>query len=182
MAKQTIALGTAPTGVGGDTPRSAFSKAQQNFDEIYTVLGGTTLTAAGVRSALGLSVLGSVSQSGGIPTGALMEYVSNSAGEAWKFASGLMICISTVSRTTTLGTAFGAMFYPGAASSGPTTPATFVGTPYNSLVISGGGNLSTSAPTGAIPAGSYQNFYHMAPISSPAATFTYSYLAIGRWF
>lgn len=35
MAKQTIALGTSPTGVGGDTPRSAFTKAQANFDELY---------------------------------------------------------------------------------------------------------------------------------------------------
>ncbi|CAI8712712.1 pyocin knob domain-containing protein [Pseudomonas sp. IT-P291] len=35
MAKQTIALGTAPTGVGGDTPRSAFTKIQANFDELY---------------------------------------------------------------------------------------------------------------------------------------------------
>jgi len=35
MSKQTIQLGTAPTGVGGDTPRSAFQKAQSNFDELY---------------------------------------------------------------------------------------------------------------------------------------------------
>ncbi|KJH75633.1 hypothetical protein [Pseudomonas sp. ES3-33] len=35
MAKQTILLGAAPTGVGGDTPRTAFTKAQQNFDELY---------------------------------------------------------------------------------------------------------------------------------------------------
>jgi hypothetical protein len=35
MAKQTINLGTAPTGAGGDTPRSAFVKAQANFDELY---------------------------------------------------------------------------------------------------------------------------------------------------
>jgi len=41
MSKQVINLGTAPTGVGGDTPRSAFTKAQSNFDEIYTALGGS---------------------------------------------------------------------------------------------------------------------------------------------
>lgn len=144
----------------------------------YTLANGKPLKFSYDRS----NSVGTVSQISGVPTGGLMEYVSNSAGEAWKFANGLMICVTTVSRTITLGTAFGAMFYPGAASSGPSTPATFVGTPYNSLVISGGGNLSTSAPTGSIPSGSYQNFYHMAPISSPAASFTYSYLAIGRWY
>lgn len=35
MAKQTINLGTAPTGAGGDTNRAAFVKAQANFDELY---------------------------------------------------------------------------------------------------------------------------------------------------
>ncbi|MGO0633168.1 hypothetical protein ACTORR_24600 [Pseudomonas sp. SAR267] len=39
MAKQTINLGTAPTGVGGDTPRSANTKVNQNFDEVYQLLG-----------------------------------------------------------------------------------------------------------------------------------------------
>lgn len=47
MSKQTINLGTAPTGVGGDTPRSAFTKAQSNFDELYAFLG-----ASGSPSAL----------------------------------------------------------------------------------------------------------------------------------
>ena len=163
LSALATALSVAQGGTGGNTPALARS-------------------GLGLGSAAVAAILGAVSQSGGAPTGALMEYTSNSAGEAWKFANGLMVCVTTSVRTITLGTAFGAMFYPGAASSGPTTPATFVGTPYNSLVISGGGNLSVSAPTGAIPAGSYQNFYHMAPISSPAASFTYSYLAIGRWY
>lgn len=39
MAKQTINLGTAPTGAGGDTNRSAFAKAQANFDELYATGG-----------------------------------------------------------------------------------------------------------------------------------------------
>ena len=39
MAKQTINLGTAPSGVGGDTPRSAFTKTQANFDELYGKVG-----------------------------------------------------------------------------------------------------------------------------------------------
>ncbi|WP_156334287.1 hypothetical protein [Pseudomonas thivervalensis] len=46
MSKQTINLGTPPTGVGGDTPRSAFTKTQTNFDEIYAFLGAAGSPAA----------------------------------------------------------------------------------------------------------------------------------------
>lgn len=46
MSKQNINLGTAPTGQGGDTPRSAFTKTMANFNEIYAALGGDTLPAA----------------------------------------------------------------------------------------------------------------------------------------
>ncbi|MDF9616162.1 tail fiber assembly protein [Pseudomonas entomophila] len=68
MAKQTINLGSAPTGAGGDTQRGAFARTQANFDELYAALGGDSLppalpvarggtgaqTAAAARTALGL--------------------------------------------------------------------------------------------------------------------------------
>lgn len=41
MAKQTINLGVAPTGQGGDTPRSANVKIGANFDELYGALGAS---------------------------------------------------------------------------------------------------------------------------------------------
>ncbi|UUT22171.1 hypothetical protein [Pseudomonas sp. T8] len=40
MTKQVIQLGTPPTGVGGDTPRSANMKINGNFDEVYAALEG----------------------------------------------------------------------------------------------------------------------------------------------
>ncbi|MGY5394566.1 phage tail fiber protein [Acinetobacter sp. NigerLNRRAM0016] len=48
MTKQTVSLGTAPTGAGGDTFRSAASKLQANDNELYAALGGAsgTLPAA----------------------------------------------------------------------------------------------------------------------------------------
>ena len=39
MAKQTWSPGTAPTGVGGDTPYSANNKHQSNADELYAHCG-----------------------------------------------------------------------------------------------------------------------------------------------
>lgn len=46
MARQNIELGTAPTGVGGDTPRSANVKINEMTTELYTALGGSPLPAA----------------------------------------------------------------------------------------------------------------------------------------
>lgn len=40
MAKQSINLGTQPSGVGGDTARSANVKINANFDELYLVANG----------------------------------------------------------------------------------------------------------------------------------------------
>lgn len=39
MAIQTVNLGTAPTGAGGDTFRSTGAKINENFGEIYSKLG-----------------------------------------------------------------------------------------------------------------------------------------------
>lgn len=58
--------------------------------------GGTTQAAA--RSGLGLKaaavadILGTVSQSGGTPTGAILETGSNANGTYFKFANGGLVC------------------------------------------------------------------------------------------
>jgi len=44
MAKQTINIGSAANDGTGDPLRSAFDKINDNFDEVYTELGGTTLS------------------------------------------------------------------------------------------------------------------------------------------
>lgn len=61
--------------------------------------GGTgATTAAGARAALGLKsaaaadILGTVSQVGGVPSGAIIENGSNANGRYTKFADGTMIC------------------------------------------------------------------------------------------
>lgn len=42
--QQQINLGTPPSGVGGDSYRTSFTKVNQNFTEIYTVLGPSALS------------------------------------------------------------------------------------------------------------------------------------------
>lgn len=56
MAKQTIGLGTAPAGTDGDTVRSAFTKANANFDELYTrAQGKLTKSIAGGAGTVALT-------------------------------------------------------------------------------------------------------------------------------
>jgi len=208
MSKQVINLGTAPTGVGGDTPRSAFTKSQANFDELYdsmvlkaakgansdiTSLTGLTtalsvaqggtgvvttaalLTALQAAGAYGRSNgVGTVSQSGGIPTGAIVETNTTAAGTYTKYLDGTMICrgspgsIDQTVANTAYATTFG-------------LPATFVGT---YTVISNITSVNVSnvfsgysravQVTGAT--------YQIIQSWSVVQTYAYSIIAIGRWY
>lgn len=166
LSALTTALSVTQGGTGGNTPALARS-------------------GLGLGSAAVAAILGAVSQSGGTPTGALMEYVSNSAGEAWKFACGLVIMITTGVRSIVVGTAVGtasAMYYPGAPSSGSNRPVSVVGTAFDWLTIDGGAGLNFAVPVGSPPTGTYRQFYHLSLTPNTAQNYTYSYLSIGRWF
>lgn len=76
MTKQVVNLGVAPTGQGGDTPRSANVKIAANFDELYAAFGASGspqalpaalpvakggtggTTAAAAKTALGIGDVG----------------------------------------------------------------------------------------------------------------------------
>ncbi len=54
MAKQTIALGAAPNDGTGDALRTAFDKANDNFDELYGgAMPGATPASAGAAGVAG---------------------------------------------------------------------------------------------------------------------------------
>lgn len=59
------------------------------------------------------NILGAVSQSGGIPTGAIIERGSNANGEYTKFANGLMLCTLTTSFGNNVNTAIGGVYKSG---------------------------------------------------------------------
>lgn len=127
---------------------------------------------------LNTNIVGTVSQSGGIPTGAIIETGSNANGTYTKFADGTMICrhlVATASiACTTADTVFGfkspnqTWTYPAALTSlvsyqisGLNTPVTFATTV---------GNNTTA-----------QYVWHSA--GSSAATTRYAGLLVtGRWY
>jgi len=147
--------------------------------------GGTTPDAA--RNGLGLgaaavaAILGTVSQSGGIPTGSIIERGSNANGEYVKFADGLLIC--TRSENTTKGpfVANGNVF---TVAMGPVAmPATFASTPRISIeIVSGGTHMTWPAGMGAAGVSAWGGFYFVDSIARAATSYNIHYLAIGRWF
>ncbi|WP_110947367.1 phage tail protein [Pseudomonas bohemica] len=150
--------------------------------EARTLLAATTKAAQ--RSSLGLgsaavaAILGTVSQSGGTPTGSIMERGSTSNGWYYKFASGLMICYGTSAAIGT-DTAFGSLYYSAATTF--IFPATFTEVPQvlgftkNSVnFFSWAVNEGTGPTTGQVS---------LRIVSgSSAATAQLQYVAIGRWY
>ncbi|QYX54354.1 phage tail protein [Pseudomonas sp. S07E 245] len=154
----TTALSIAQGGTGGTTPAAARSALQ--------------LKAAAVAD-----VVGSVSQSGGISTGAIIERGSSANGEYVKLADGTLVTWGTRAGMTTAGS--GGQIttpHPIAFASAPVTfgmltsgGASFLLYPYDSGVSTTNMSfLYRTAAGSATPAGSVVPLFY--------------FLSIGRWY
>ncbi|MGZ0479151.1 hypothetical protein ACTM4V_17220 [Citrobacter freundii] len=133
-------------------------------------------------SAAARDTIGTVSQSGGVPTGAIIERGSNSNGEYTKFADGTLICWFTRSAESTANNSSGGttnLYF--SSEVGLTFPATFVGitpTVTPSATLSSGGTSSWPSVRGRSLTGT-----SLALISNVQNAAAYlGYTAIGRWF
>lgn len=119
------------------------------------------------------NLLGTVSQTGGVPTGAVIEQGSNAQGSYVRFADGTQICTADV--TTDINTANGSLFWSGAISH--TFPIPFTANPASSGSLQSDANGWVNGRAGSASAWSFAAF-------APSATTgeTVSLLAVGRWF
>lgn len=133
-------------------------------------------------SAAARDTIGTVSQSGGVPTGAIIERGANSNGEYTKFADGTLICwftrsVESVANNFSGGTTN--LYF--SSEVGLTFPATFVGitpTVTSSAPLSSGGTSSWPSVRGSSLTGT-----SLALISNVQNAAAYlGYTAIGRWF
>lgn len=149
--------------------------------------GATTAEDACTNLGLGKSavadILGSVSQSGGVPTGAIIEKGSNSNGEYTKFADGTLICRRVIT-TADVNTNINVPDNLGGYRGGQTLiafPATFSGQPV------GCGDVVNN-PDGArcnVTAGNTSVWtvgLHTINSGNVGTTYAINLLAIGRWF
>jgi hypothetical protein len=123
------------------------------------------------------SIVGSVSQSGGIPTGSAFERGSNASGEYVKFADGTLICWAE----KTVNIACSTAMVGGFRSSGTawTYPAAFSAAPV--LMGAPGDVVSVNVLTGT--AGLSSTTFAFSTFSTQSAADRVARLfAIGRWF
>ncbi|KQQ70930.1 hypothetical protein ASF70_18985 [Rhizobium sp. Leaf321] len=139
---------------------------------------GKFIRSTGANTAVMQDIVGTVSQSGGIPTGAIVERGSNANGEYVRFADGTQICTyNAVFSITT--TALGSIFRDNASVGAWSFPASFATAP--AVMTS-----SNSAVTWTGLASASATQLNAAPVFSATALSGSSvriyFQAIGRWF
>ncbi len=130
MTQQHFDPGALPNGVGGDTNRTAHTKWESNFNELYSDpnIGASALredldaldSAAYKRS----NVLDPVGISSGVPTGGIINSDSNKT--YIKFADGTLIQRGVHTTAMPTGISGWAVTYPISFSGLPTVTAEFV--------------------------------------------------------
>lgn len=167
-------------------------------DTVPVTLGGTgAATAAGARTSLGLgsaavrpalgstgalysrdSILGAVSQSSGVPTGAVIQRGSNANGEFVRFADGTQVCWAERALTVTT-TAAGGIHVDGAPANGLWAyPATFSSPPNTHCNARHGGmwaNALVATPNSVTS-------IVMSTVARSSVAVNVAFTAIGRWF
>ena len=153
-------------------------------DFLPVALGGTGgTTAAAARSNLGLgsaavaAIVGTVSQSGGVPTGAILQSGINANGEFTRYACGRQICsvyIVQASRSVNVSpVSLGSWEFPAAFST----------IPFGIIRHSGGSSPYVRVDIEGITTSRADALY-MAATNGGTVTLvpTLHLLAIGRWF
>lgn len=149
------------TSFGGDGSPSALRKFSRSF--------GASGWTPWVEMFHQGRIVGTVSQSGGVPTGAVIERGSNANGEYVRFADGLQICTALVSTSDVADTVW-------------TFPASFSTTGGLTPLISGA--QSTTARTAGINAltTTTATFNLLVAATNARVATSVRVAAIGRWF
>lgn len=122
------------------------------------------------------NLLGTVSQSGGVPTGRVIERGANANGEYVRFADGTQICTRTNLSAANANTAVGSLFR--SADLTWIYPAGFVAAP---VVAGDADDADCWMATAGAPGAGAAALRVIAAVTKPAAL-TLRAVATGRWF
>ncbi|MFK4062963.1 hypothetical protein [Brucella anthropi] len=145
-----------------------------------TGTNGNIPVMTGAGTVASRPIVGTVSQSGGVPTGAIVEYGGTAVQGYVRFAGGLQICWADTSNIPVSNSAVGNIFRGDTTNMGA-TPAAFAAVP---MVIVGG---TGSAGGGWTAQEVYQTASNWGAFSVRSATSVgttarYFLVAIGRWY
>ncbi|WP_244176313.1 phage tail protein [Pseudomonas grimontii] len=166
-------------------PKLAALGTTGNYDILPVEKGGTGNTNGTAQKLAAAGIVGTVSQAGGQPTGAIIERGSNANGQYVKFADGTMICTRTTTFTSTInalvggqGSVYGSSGVPSAAM-----PATFIAIPAVEIDVTTSAAF-TGWTGGKSPASisSWGTLMLLEAFARASQTYTIQYTAIGRWF
>lgn len=124
------------------------------------------------------NVLGTVSQSGGIPSGAMIENGTNANGAYVRFADGTQICWRTAAAGTT-SSAAGSLFMSPTNASG-NWAAAFVSAPAATAITSGSSGAQCWCGDLATTTSGFSGLRIFSVINTASANV--QIIAIGRWF
>jgi hypothetical protein len=124
------------------------------------------------------NILGLVSQTGGVPTGAIIERGSNANGDYTKFADGTLICLHTITYASDTSALGSALF--GSASFQWDFPATFLSTDNSVMTATHNGTLNAWLPA-KMQTTTYGQF-RMISTTSLTGERLAKLMVVGRWF
>lgn len=168
---------------------------KQNWQSIFSGTGNVTVKLPdgsewtgpawnSFKSAARADILGTVSQSGGVPTGAIIEKGSNSNGEYVRFADGTQICrmvFSAAGAENKNLTASGGLGGYRTSQNVVPFPASFAASPCCSGHINNNGqNVRIELVSG--PLASCQFAFHAINTGTYTGSDTIYITAVGRWF
>lgn len=139
---------------------------------------GSLKTPAGKLIGSAQGIVGAVSQSGGLPTGAVIERGSNANGDYIKFADGTLICLHDMFYTSDTSALGSALF--GSASFQWNFPATLLSIDNSIMTAADAGSVSTWLPA-RVQTTTYGQF-RMISVSSATGERLAKLMAVGRWF
>lgn len=164
LTSLTTALSVGQGGTGGSTP----------------ALGRAGLE---LKSAATADILGTASQSSGIPTGSLMERGSNSAGEYAKFADGTLICwrVAGSNPGVSVNMQRGSLY--SSQDLGPDAfPYNFSNAPYVGGFAYSAGMIGWVSFVEYATNTAWPKWVIFSPYSSNWIYLTVNFFAIGRWY
>jgi hypothetical protein len=159
---------------------SAKSGANSDITSLSGITAPISITQGGTgKTSMGAAAVGPVSQSGGVPTGAVIETNANANGTYTKYADGTLICTRAGDTALTTNGTFGALWQSGLANF--TFPMPFAGdlprviptVAQTTTAGAWGGTSGTHTLTGV-------TVFVTSVVSNVTAK--PGYIAIGRWF